>query len=391
MPRRTVALCASLLLSWLAACSAAPEPRPASAPRRLGLWVLAEGSHRTLEDPARTPALIAEAERIGATDLFVQVYRRGRSWFPATHADATPFDAIRTRSGRDPLRDLIDAAHASKLRVHAWFNALALHDNRDAPVLKALGRGAVLVDRGGRSLLDYPQGDVPPPDRTYLQLDTPGVWLDPAAPGVIEELEAIVRELAAAYPDLDGLHLDFVRHPMALPFTPGSGFAGLDFGYGDAARAAFETASGKPFARGSAWDDFRRDSVSQVVRRLRAAIPAKWEHSAAVLPWVDRAYLSALQDWRRWLEEGWLDFAIAMTYTRDDRLLRYQARGLTRGVGGERVWLGLGSWLFASEPARALEQMRIAESTAPPGIALFSYDALTEAPALRTALDADAP
>jgi uncharacterized lipoprotein YddW (UPF0748 family) len=106
-----------------------------------------------------------------------------------------------------------------------------------------------------------------------------------------------------------------------------------------------------------------------------------------VFPWVDRAYLSAMQDWRRWLEEGWLDFAVAMTYTRDDRLLRYQARGLTGGVGGERVWLGLGSWLFAEEPERGRAQLRIVADVAPPGIALFSYDALADAPALRAALE----
>jgi uncharacterized lipoprotein YddW (UPF0748 family) len=382
----------SWLLLTLLACSALPDARSVdSAPApRLGLWVLAEGEHRTLESPDRTPHLIAEAQKLGATDLFVQVYRRGRSWFPAEHADATPFREIRERSGRDPLRDLIDAAHASRMRVHAWFNVLALHDNPDAPLIRALGRDAVLVDRSGRNLMDYPGWDVPPPDRTYLQLDTPGLWLDPAAPGVIDALEKIVRELASAYPDLDGLHLDFIRHPMGMPMTPGSGFAGLDFGYGDATRKAFEAKSGKPFKRGAAWDDFRRDSVSEVVRRFKAAIPPKWEHSAAVFPWVDRAYLSAMQDWRRWLEEGWLDFGVAMTYTRDDRLLRYQARGLTAGVGGERVWLGLGTWLFPKEPERALAQLRIVEEVKPRGVALFSYDALTSAPELREALARDA-
>ena len=380
--------CTWLLLALLA-CSAPPAASPEPAAPRLALWVLAEGTQRALEDPARTPLLIEEAQRLGATDLFVQVYRRGRAWFPAEHADASPYREIRARTGRDPLRDLLDAAHASGLRVHAWFNALALHDNPDAPILRKLGRDAVLVDRQGRNLLDYPELDVPPPDRAYLQLDTPGVWLDPAAPGVIEELEAVVRELAAAYPDLDGLHLDFIRHPMGMPMTPGSSFAGLDFGYGAAAQKAFESASGKAFARGAGWDDFRRGAVSDVVRRLDAVLPPTWEHSAAVFPWVDRAYLSAMQDWRRWIEEGWLDFAVAMTYTRDDRLLRYQAHGLTGGVGGERVWLGLGSWLFATEPERGRAQLRIVADAAPPGIALFSYDALVDAPALRAALERD--
>jgi len=119
--------------------------------------------------------------------------------------------------------------------------------------------------------------------------------------------------------------------------------------------------------------------------------PAGWEHSAAVLPWVDRAYLSVMQDWRRWLEEGSLDFAVAMVYSRDDRQVRYQSHGLVGGVAGERVWLGLGTWLFTRTPERARAQVGIAEAAAPPGIVLFSYDALAGAPDALAALAAEQP
>ena len=69
-----------------------------------------------------------------------------------------------------------------------------------------------------------------------------------------------------------------------------------------------------------------------------------------------------------------------MAYTRDDRLLRYVGNGLTGGIGGERVWLGLGSWLFADEPRRIQAQLDVALSADPPGIVLFSYDALAATP-----------
>ena len=126
--------------------------------------------------------------------------------------------------------------------------------------------------------------------------------------------------------------------------------------------------------------------MRELVATLRARIPKTWKLSAAVLAYADRAYLTALQDWRGWLDEGLLDFAVAMAYTKDDRLLRYQAHALHGGVGGERVWLGLGSWLFASEPARMLEQIALARELTPPGIVLFSYDALAANPAALDAL-----
>jgi uncharacterized lipoprotein YddW (UPF0748 family) len=379
------------LVALLAVACSRGEERAAPARPRLALWVLAEGSERALESAAKREALIERATRIGATDLFVQVHRAGRSWFASTHADDTPWREIRAREpdGPDPLADVVARAHAAGLRVHAWFNCLALADNRAAPVIARVGREAVQVDRKGRSLLDYPRGNVPPPDRAYLELETPGLWLDPAVPGVVEHLEATVDDLVRAAPDLDGLHLDYIRYPFTLPMTPGSRFpVGLDFGYGEIARQAFAAASGGEFKPGDAWDAFRRERVGELVARLHARIPERWQMSAAVLAYADRAYLTSYQDWRRWLDEGALDFAVAMAYTRDERLFRYLVHGLHGGVAGERVWLGLGAWLVADDPAKLDAQLALARAVEPAGISLFSYDALVEKPAALEALAA---
>jgi uncharacterized lipoprotein YddW (UPF0748 family) len=373
----------ALILILVSGCTRegqSPEAPPPE-PIRLGLWVLAEGSHRTLEYPDRIEALVGNAEALGVTDLFIQVYRGGRSWFPSTHADDGPYRKIRAAHDRDPLSRLIEAAHARGMRVHAWFNALSLASNRKAPLLERVGRDAVVVDRKGRSMLDYPGLEIPEPDRGWLRMGTRGLWLDPAVPGVVEYLERTVDDLFAVAPGLDGLHLDYIRHALVLPLSPGSRFdVGLDFGYGPRARRHFEEDSERRFARGDDWDAFRRDRVSDVVRRLCARLPEGAQCSAAVLPWATRAYLTAMQDFRRWLEEGWLDFVVAMLYTRDDRLLRYTAASLRGGTGGDSVWVGLGTWLFVGDPGRIRAQIAAAQAVDPPGVSLFSYDALTEAP-----------
>jgi uncharacterized lipoprotein YddW (UPF0748 family) len=373
----------ALILLLVSGCR--PEPT-SEAPSRLGLWVLSEGTHRTLESPDRVDRLAENAQALGVTDLLLQVYRGGRSWFRSTHADDTPAREIEANLGLDTIGRTIERAHARGMRVHAWFNALSLARNRDAPLVQHVGPQAVLVDRRGRSLLDYPDLEVPSPDRKLLRMGTPGVWLDPATPGVIEYLERTVDDLVRAAPDLDGLHLDFIRHPMVLPLVPGSRFdVGLDFGYGPESIRRFEGETGEPFRRGSAWDAFRRAQVDAVVRRLCARVPETWECSAAVVAYADRAYLTAMQDYRQWLEAGWLDFAVAMAYTRDDRLLRLLSHELRGGVAGGRVWIGLGSWLYVKNLEGMLNQVALARDADPSGLALFSYDALVDAP---EALDA---
>ena len=393
------------LLAAAAGCGREPEPAPAppAAPpqARRGLWVLCQGSQRVLDQPERIDALLGDAAALGATDLFVQVYRGGRAWFDSSRADPEPFERNRDAAGEDTLAALLARAGEAGLRVHAWVNVLNLADNRDAPLVRDLGPGAVLVDQAGRSLLDYPGLDVPPPDRRYHRLGTPGVWLDPGAPGVAERLVETFAELVARYPQLYGLHLDYIRYPDVLPFSPGSRFGvGLDLGHGEATRRRFRDETGleaprPPEQLGNAdrWDTWRRDQVTALVRRIaeaaRAARPGL-SLSAAVWAEADRAYLAAGQDWRRWLEEDLLDFAVPMAYTLDGRLFGYQVDALTGSSLGPRTWIGIGAWLFAKRPEGALEQVRRARESAAPGLVLFSWDSIADAPALREALAAEA-
>ena len=384
---------------------AAPEPIPAHAmlgPAR-GIWILAEGNERVLEDATKLPALIANAMGLGVTDLFVQVYRGGRAWYDSEIADRTPYDALVEQNGSDTLAELIEAAHAEGMRVHAWVNVLSLSLNREAPILAALGREAVLVDRHGRSILDYPGLEVPAPDGDFYRMGTRGVYLDAAAPGVAERLIATFAELVTRYPGLDGLHLDYVRHPGALPFVPGARFGvGLDFGYGASSRTRFQAETGRsgPYrdpaspdptrlVNANAWDDWRRQKVTDLVAGIGAAARAARPGlalSAAVNSYADRAYLSLAQDWKRWLEEELIDVAIPMIYTVDDRLLRYQAEAFAGAPHAERIWPGLGSWLFARRPARAIAQIEIARQAGFSSDVLFSYDSIVAEPALLDAL-----
>ena len=373
------------------------EPETPADVRYRGLWVLCEGSRRVLEDPARIEQLIEDAQALEVTDLFVQVYRGGRAWFASELADDAPYQAILDAGSADPLALLIAQAHGAGLRVHAWVNVLSLSRNRQAPILQELGAGAIHVDRRGRSILDYPEDlELPLTDHGWYRVGTPGIYLDPGAPGVSVRLVAVFRELVLRYPKLDGLHLDYIRHPGVLPFVPGSRFGvGLDFGYGEASRLRFrrETGVRGPYADEAApdpsrlvnanrWDAWRRDKVTELVAQIGEATSKtnpQLRLSAAVISYLDRAYLSLAQDWRRWLEDGLIDFAVPMVYSKDDRLLRYQVEAFASGSQSQRIWAGVGVWLFDNDPERASVQLAIVRRAKLGGDALFSYDAIYDA------------
>jgi len=367
-------------------------PSPVGAVR-LGLWVEAEGSNRVLEARALLEAMLRAAVEMGVQDLFLQVYRGNRAWYASSFADEAPFRTTLAREGYDPLAFVLARAHAKGIRVHAWMNLFNLGRNREAPILRWAGQGAVLTDSRGRSLLQYP--DLQPGDG--FTLDTPGLWLDPANPEVQTFLARLILELLDRYPTLDGLHFDHIRYPYTVPMIPGSRHrnGGLDFGYGEETIGRFKAETGLDAWRAKedpavaeAWDGWRREQLTGFVKKLRILVKQRHPKiilSAALLPWMDRAYLTAFQDWRRWMEEGLLDMGIIMNYTRDGRLARYISRQSVAFRGKGKIAIGLGAYLF-DEPQALLQQMEEARREGADGIVLFSYENLLRKNSLFRAL-----
>jgi len=135
--------------------------------------------------------------------------------------------------------------------------------------------------------------------------------------------------------------------------------------------------------------------MSELVRELRMAVRSAQPEapegeqpllSAAVGTYFERVYLAEAQDWKGWIDDGLLEFAVPMAYTLDDRLFRYMVEGFASGPRSDRIWIGHGSWLFAQHPERALAQLEVAQSAGARGDVLFSYDSIADAPALRDAL-----
>ncbi len=356
----------------------------AEAEARKGLWISVVGEKDIYESPEAMDEALNFAQSSGFQDLFVQVLRADQAWYNSSIVDSSRFKQNKALFGEDAFLRLISRAHDRGLEVHAWLNTLTLSKNEDSAFLKKEGRTILTKDQhkqdavsDGKKVSHYMRED-----QLFME---PGDWR------VKDRIQNVVLELASRYPELDGIHFDYIRYPAAPPFIPGSRFnsVGLSYGYGEANVRLFKKRNGKdidPYNtmndryKSEAWDDWKRNRVTTLlegaVAGARKASP-NIQISCAVLGTVDRAYLYAYQDWPSWIDKGLADFVVLMNYSTDSRyaeLVSRSALGLVDDTSKVRV--GLGAFLMKNDPGMLSNQIKRSSEIGVGGIVLFDYSTL---------------
>ena len=349
---------------------------------REGIWVEAEHELTPLNNEEKIGELIALCRTRGLSDVYVQAYRGGRCWYSSKWAAKARWAEAQFAADTDPLAMILRAADSAGIHVYAWINALNLGTEPEPWVIRKLGEGVWQVDSVNQRVDSYLS------QSCTAKIDTPGIWLDPASVDVRDYVSNIAAEIAAGYPSLAGIHVDFLRYPYALPIKPASWCAeGHDFGYSPIARRRFSEHCNRPIwpQDGSSgwaisdyqlalrWDQWRRTQVDNLLSDIRRKISRAQKLSVAVLPWPDRAYLSAFQDWRSWMLKGLVDEVVLMSYTADDQHLGYlvrQSRAFCSGSVSLLVGIGLHR---LGESNAVASQAALAEAQGADGVVYFSW------------------
>lgn len=268
-----------------------------------GLWV--DAFRPGFKSKAEVRRLIADARAARFNALFVEVRRRADAYYQSSYEPR----AAGLEPGFDPLAELIAQAHSGgpRLEVHAW-------------------------------LVMYPvwsQVSPPPSEPRHIYRAHPDwltrshkgeLWnginyvLDPGHPEVQRHLLNVTMDLISRY-DVDGVHLDYIRYESNA------------WGYNEVALKRFQTQyrrTGVPAPEDPAWSDFRRQQVTDLVRKVylsAMSLKPRLKISAATIAWAPGIrsdsewpgsvpYNRVLQDWRGWMEQGILDFNVPMVYFR---------------------------------------------------------------------------
>ena len=333
-----------------------PAPAPEAPPAPSGVVVDAE----TLPGPAREfraawvatvanidwpsePGLSTEAQQAELTALLdraVEVGLNAVVFQVRPFADALYFspyepwsEVLAGRQGQapspwyDPLAFAVDEAHARGLELHAWFNPYrASHPTQRGP------RDGTHVSQARPDLV-----------RTYGDYQ----WLDPGEPEAADYSLRTILDVVRRY-DVDGVHLDDYFYPYPVQRR------GRDVPFPDADSYARAVAAGETLGR----DDWRRQNVDRFVERLYREVKAEkphvkvgispfgiWRpgHPASVTGFDQYAKIYA--DARKWVREGWLDYAAPQLYwsieSRGQSFPALLGWWGSQNVAGRHLWPGL--------------------------------------------------
>ena len=317
---------------WLSAVAWPTAARAQTDSQLRGFWV--DTFNTRLNTPDDTASIVARAEEAHANSIFVQVRRRGDAWYLDAREPLPENVAI--AEGFDPLLDLIARAHAARLEVHAFVVVGAIWNQSTLPanpthVFNLHGFTAGGPHEAGTNWLTRTLV----PDGTSTSFGGfrfgSDFWIDFGHPDAAAYTVNVLMHLVDRY-ELDGLHLDRIHYPEIAQNGQDAG-SGASVGYNDVSLERFRRrynlpAGSVPAPADAAWNDWRRDQVTALVRRLyleALAIKPRLIVSAAVVAIGDApvnegawaasdAHGRVFQDWRAWTEEGIVDLVVPMVY-----------------------------------------------------------------------------
>lgn len=261
-----------------------------------GVWLTNVGS-QVLYSSESIKGAVKNCRKKGINHIFVVMWNKGRTLYPSKiMRDSFGIEIEEALQGQDPLRELIDAAHADSIKVYAWMeygfaaenSGFGEHILRLRPDWAALGQdGKVVVKNGFK-------------------------WMNALDLRVQNFMMTLLKEVVTKYPDLDGIQGD-----DRLPALPS------EAGYNPEILAAYraenngqEPSHSKNDVNWVNWRAARLNGFAQrMYQELKAIRPGlKIAMAPSIFPFSKTEYL---QDWPTWVQNGWVDLISPQIYRYD--------------------------------------------------------------------------
>ncbi|QCK16758.1 family 10 glycosylhydrolase [Mangrovivirga cuniculi] len=275
-----------------------------------GVWITNVDSDVLLSQENIQDAVDRLAE-LNFNTIFMVTWNKAQTTYPSDVMEN--FTGTRIFSyleGRDPLREMIDAAHAKGIKVFAWFEyGFAANNGSPGPILDLKPEWAAINSNGE------------PVVKNGFH------WMNSIDPEVQSFMNSLVMEVVNNYPDIDGIQGD-----DRLPAMPTEG--GYDDYTVELYKSQHDGAAPPQDYQDGNWVQWRADILSNYWSNLYDQIKAANPNcivasSPSPLTFGLREYL---QDYGTWVKGGYTDIVSPQLYRRDD-----QGLGVYRGLLTDQI------------------------------------------------------
>ena len=236
--------------------------------------------------------------------LFFQVRGQFDAYYNSNYEPwaETLTDSLGVYPGWDPLEFAIEESKAMGLQLHAWINIFSLWKGKSPPA-------SSYPTHAYRSNPEWLAADI---DGVPMKLNNHYVYANPGNPEVRKHVLNVVLDIVNNY-DIDGIHFDYIRYP--------ENSNNLGYSSDSISITQFNSYEGNPDSL--EWEDWQRRNIHLFVESVKDSVSIVKPNialSAAVLgkyrseSWS--GYDVVYQDAVPWIEKGWLDFIVPMTYSR---------------------------------------------------------------------------
>ncbi len=331
-----------------------------------GTW-LTNVDSQVLSSKAGIDSAVNFCDELGINTIFVVTWNKGMTQYPSKIMKEFTGVEIDTQfTGRDPLKELIDAAHAKNIKVIAWFE---------------FGFSCSYQLNGGEIIKlkpDWASVDV----NGNLVSKNGFEWMNGFHPDVQEFMLSLIMEVVNNY-DIDGIQGD-----DRLPAMP------VEAGYDDYTLQLYAQAHNgnlppKDF-RDTAWVQWRADLMTDFMRKIYERVKAAKKNvivsmAPSIYPWAKEEYL---QDWPEWVRHGYVELVCPQLYRYEfkdyklalDEILSDQidSKDLTKFYPG--ILLKVGSYYPSREYLRQMVEENRRRNIQ--GEVFFFYEGLKKYPDL---------
>lgn len=271
--------------------------------------------------------VIATAVSCNQNELLVEVRYRADALFDTSkgaylYPNPEPKSYILEDASFDPLAYILKKAHQKGLAVQAWvvvFNATP----REQSYIQQN-----YIYNNHKDWITYNFND------SQMNIDRQsGYFIDPGIPEVQEYLLNILGNLAGGYPELDGIHLDYIRYPES------------DLGFHPVSLARYnEYCQNQEEITYNEWRIMQvTNFVENAYFQLKEINPAL-QLTAAVFPDIAEANVDYAQDWQSWIKKGIIDRVYPMAYDVQYAKFKKQLEQINLLQMKEKIVIGLRAW-----------------------------------------------